>query len=62
MTQIVVRIPKRLKTMIKKYIDLDAHKDVSEFVRDALREKIKRDAPALYESLFTAEEVTDEGS
>jgi len=37
---------------MKEYIDLDAHKDLSELTRDALREKIQRDAPELYRDLF----------
>jgi len=60
MTQIVVRVPWPLKTIMEKYVDSDAHKDISEFVRDALREKIQRDAPTLYKSLFIEETVADE--
>ena len=47
-----VRVPRTLKQLIKDYIELNAHKDVSEFTRDALREKIQRDAPNLYKELF----------
>lgn len=56
-----VRVPRTLKRLIKDYIELNAHKDVSEFTRDALREKIRRDAPNLYKKLFenkTEGEVT----
>ena len=35
-----------------EYIRLDTHKDISELTREALREKIKRDAPHLFEELF----------
>ena len=49
-----VRVPRTLKKLIKDYIELNAHKDVSEFTRDALREKIQRDAPNLYKQLFEA--------
>lgn len=49
-----VRVPRTLKQLIKDYIELNAHKDVSEFTRDALREKIQRDAPNLYKQLFEA--------
>lgn len=47
-----VRVPRTLKQLIRDYIELDAHKDISEFTRDALREKIQRDAPGLYRKLF----------
>lgn len=56
-----VRVPRTLKRLIKDYIELNAHKDVSEFTRDALREKIRRDVPNLYKKLFenkTEGEVT----
>ncbi|MFQ5999901.1 MAG: hypothetical protein ACE5J6_03900 [Candidatus Bathyarchaeia archaeon] len=47
-----VRIPRQLKQLMREYIALNAHKDLSEFTRDALREKIRRDAPGLYRKLF----------
>jgi hypothetical protein len=47
-----VRVPTTLKELMKKYVALDTHKDLSELTRDALREKIKRDAPRLYNELF----------
>ena len=52
MTWLNVRLPINLKELMKKYVALDAHKDLSELTRDALREKIKRDAPELYSDLF----------
>jgi len=52
MVQLNIRVPQTLKKMMKKYIELDAHKDLSELTRDALREKIRREAPDLYKSLF----------
>jgi len=55
MVQLNVRVPQNLKRMMKEYIELDAHKDLSELTRDALREKIQRDAPNLYQNLFTGE-------
>ena len=55
MVQLNVRVPQNLKKLMKEYIELDAHKDLSELTRDALREKIKRDAPHLYENLFKGE-------
>ena len=47
-----VKVPQTLKDLMRNYVALDAHKDISELTRDALREKIKRDAPELYSKLF----------
>ena len=47
-----VRIPTTLKELIDKYIQCDMHTNASEFTRDALREKIQREAPELYARLF----------
>ena len=52
MAQLNLRVPHNLKELMKQYIVLDAHKDLSELTRDAIREKIKRDAPELYLELF----------
>ena len=43
-----VKIPKKFKDMMYKYVDSGLHKDISELTRDAIREKIKRDAPDFY--------------
>jgi len=55
LVQLNVRIPRNLKELMKEYLSLDAHKDLSELTRDALREKIQRDAPKLYKRLFEKE-------
>jgi len=47
-----VRIPATLKELIRKYIECDCHTNASEFTRDALREKLAKDAPELYKQLF----------
>ena len=47
-----VRVPRTLKELIKEYVSLNTHKDISEFIRDAIREKIHRDAPHLYKKIF----------
>jgi len=49
---IAARIPKTLKELILRIIQVDAHINESDFVRDAIREKILRDAPELYQQLF----------
>jgi len=46
------RIPLTLKDLIRKYVALNIHINESDFIRDAIREKIQRDAPHLYKELF----------
>jgi len=60
MIPLSVRVPPSLKKLAQKFVDLDAHKDVSELTRDALREKIKHDAPELYAQLFQQKEVSED--
>lgn len=50
-----VRIPRPLKTLVQKFVQIDTHINESDFVRDAIREKIQRDAPHLYTNLFREE-------
>lgn len=47
-----LRISKTLVELIKEYIELDTHMNVSDFVRDAIREKLKKDSPELFLKLF----------
>jgi len=47
-----VRVTPTLKNIIEKYIDQDTYINVSEFARDAFREKIRRDAPQFFEKMF----------
>jgi len=47
-----VKLPKTLKDLMRKYVKCDLHTNLSEFTRDALREKIQHDAPGLYKKLF----------
>lgn len=49
------RVPERFAELIKKFCQLEAHVNPADFIRDAMREKIKRDAPHLYTELFQAE-------
>lgn len=46
-----------MRELIKEYLALDTHKNESEFVRDAIREKIHRDAPGLFEQVFKEHEA-----
>ena len=53
------RIPVPLKTLIRKFLSMDTHINESDFIRDAIREKIRRDAPDLYGSLFRERTTKD---
>ncbi len=50
--RITFRVPLTLRDLVKEYVELDAHMNESDFYRDAAREKVQRDAPALYKKLF----------
>jgi len=49
------RIPENLKFALKKFIEMDTHLNESDFIRAAIREKIKAEAPQLIEELFIEE-------
>jgi len=53
-----VRITPTLKKIIEKYIDQDTYINMSDFARDALREKIKRDAPWLIDDMLKQDAST----
>jgi len=50
--RISARIPATLKQLMLEFITLDAHINESDLIRDAVREKIQREAPQLYTKLF----------
>lgn len=47
-----IRLPRNLKKLLSEYIILDTHMNESEFVRQAIREKLERDAPQLRQLLL----------
>ena len=47
-----VRIPQNLKEILNQHLELTLHVNLSEFTRDALREKLVRDNLQLTERLF----------
>ena len=51
--QIGVRVPRTLKELVRIFVEKDTHLNEAEFVRDAIREKIHREAPNLYALIFT---------
>ena len=49
---ISARVTKGFKEVVKKYLALDAHVTESDLVRDAVREKIQKNAPFLMEEMI----------
>lgn len=52
MTNINVSLPQTMKDLIEQFVSMDTHMNLSEFVRDAIRQKLEKDAPHLYKELF----------
>jgi Arc/MetJ-type ribon-helix-helix transcriptional regulator len=52
LTTICVVIPQTMRNLIEQFVSFDTHTNLSEFVRDALRQKLQHDAPNLYKQLF----------
>jgi Arc/MetJ-type ribon-helix-helix transcriptional regulator len=52
LVNINIKVPLTLKQILEKHVKADLHTNLSEFTRDALREKIVRDAPVLFRQLF----------
>jgi len=50
--QISLRVPRNLRELMRRFLELDTHINESEFIRDAIREKLLNEAPDLYKSLF----------
>jgi len=46
------KIPANLRTAMQKFISMDTHLNESDFIRAAIRDKIKNEAPHLIEELF----------
>jgi Arc/MetJ-type ribon-helix-helix transcriptional regulator len=49
------RVTEPLAKVIEEYLRIDAHVSPADFIRDAIREKIKRDAPYLYKKMLSME-------
>ena len=52
---IATRVTKPFADLVESFVEKDSHLNVAEFARDAMREKIKREAPDLYASMFKEE-------
>ena len=46
------RVTKPFAEVIENFVEMDSHLNVAEFMRDAMREKIQREAPELYRTMF----------
>jgi len=57
-----VRFSPSMKEAVDEYLELGIHLTYSDLIRDAVREKIKREAPELYKENFaeTEKEVIGE--
>jgi len=49
------RVTKPLAKVIEEYLQVDAHVTPADFIRDAIREKLKRDVPDLYQKMLQGE-------
>ena len=54
---VATRVTPQMAELIKEICRRDAHVNPADFIRDAVREKIQRDAPELYSELFRIEKV-----
>lgn len=50
--RINARVPRNLKDLMQQFTARDTHMNESDLVRDAIREKIQKDAPDLYRRLL----------
>lgn len=46
------RITRPLRELMSEYLKNDAHISEGDFIRDAIREKIRRDTPELYDRML----------
>ena len=56
-TVVSAKITPSMKKAIDQFLIHDMHISISDFVRDAVREKIRKDAPELYAELFKQKEA-----
>jgi len=56
---VATRVTPQLAELIKEICRRDAHVNPADFIRDAIREKIRRDTPELYRELFKIEKAPE---
>jgi Arc/MetJ-type ribon-helix-helix transcriptional regulator len=57
LTNLNVKVPITMKQILQQHVKRDLHTNISEFTREAIREKLQREAPDLYRQLYKEEEV-----
>ena len=57
---ISTKVTEPLARIIQEYIERDSHITVADFVRDAIKEKIRRDTPDLFSKLYIARDSKNE--
>lgn len=53
---VAAKITENMRAAMRKFIAMDTHLNESDFIRAAIREKIKREAPHLISDMFEEEE------
>ena len=52
---ITLQIPATMKELIEKIVTADTHSNMSEFIRDAIRQKIRLEHPGLIQQMVRDE-------
>ena len=60
LTTICVMLPTTMRELIEQFVSMDTHTNLSEFVRDAIRQKLQKDAPHLYNQIFKEGDKNEE--
>ena len=55
---ITLQIPATMKELIERIVSADTHSNMSEFIRDAIRQKIQRENPGLIQAMVRDELTT----
>jgi len=55
LTNLNVKIPTTLKKLLEEHVKHDLHTNISEFTREAIRQKLEREAPDLLKKLVKLE-------
>jgi Arc/MetJ-type ribon-helix-helix transcriptional regulator len=57
---VATRVTEPLARIMEEYLRRDAHVTPADFVRDAIREKLKRDVPDLYKTMYQEATVEED--
>ncbi len=56
---LTARVPRKLREILRAHVARDTHMNESEFVREAVREKLQREAGDLFESIIKNDDPLD---